>query len=176
MDVDCRGVSLNPEIELDFADGTYLFALRLPQLVELEEKCGFTDRDGNRRRRGTIAIYADLIAGLGVLGGKLIAIPQEGRASATDAREVVRLALIGGGRGLVDGVEVEVSPVAARSLVERYIDTRPIVERWTIAAAVLRAAVEGYEPPKAEPAREPAAGGPKRRSRSRSRSFSPTPG
>lgn len=138
---------LSAEIELEFADGEYLFALKLPQLAELEEKCGFTDARGNRRKRGVVAIYGDITAGLTVIEGQVVAIPQAGQASASDCREVIRLGLIGGGR----------DPIEARKLVERYVDGRPIVERWTMAAAILRAAVEGYEPPKAEPAQEPAA-------------------
>jgi len=149
---------LSPEIELAFGDGDYLFALPLPQLVELEEKCGFIDAQGNRRKRGVIAIYSDLLAGLVVIDGEVVALPHEGRASGADSREIVRLGLIGGGKGLVNGKSIPVDALLARKLVERHIDTAPLVKRWTTAAAILRAAIEGYEPPKkAQPAKEPAA-------------------
>lgn len=157
MDLDAGGVSLSASIDLEFADGSYHFALLLPQLVELEDKCATVDSAGVRRRKGVVAIYSDLIAGLAVQDGQIIAVPQIGVASAYEAREVIRLALIGGGRGIVDGQEIRIDATAALKLVQNYIDAAPIVARWTLAAAILKAAVEGYEPPKAEPAKAPAA-------------------
>lgn len=154
------GVSLQPQIDLEFADGEYTFALKLPQLIELEDRCAFVGADGGRRRKGVVAIYGDVLAGLVVVDGNLVAVMQEGRASAFECREVIRLGLIGGGMG----------STKATDLCERYVDTAPLVFRWTTAAAILRAAVEGYEPKKAEPA---PAGAPDRRSQStRARSSS----
>jgi hypothetical protein len=148
---------ISPEIDLAFADGEYHFALNLPQLVELEEKCGFIDAAGNRKKRGIVAIYADVRAGLAVQDGQIVAIPAAGHASAFDCREVIRLGLIGGGYGTVNAARVVVDGPKALQLVAAYVDTQPIVKRWTVAAAILRAAVEGYEPPKKdEPALEPA--------------------
>jgi len=152
-------MSLPTDITLGFADGEYRFALLLPQQLELEKVCGFVDRDGNQRRRGLVEIYSDVVAGLGVVDGQIVANPYAGRASAYETREVIRLGLIGGGRGEAAGQAVEVGPNKARELVEAYVDSRPIVERWTIAAAILKAAVEGFDPPKkAEPAAAPARG------------------
>lgn len=149
--------SLPTDITIDFADGAYKFALLLPQQIDLEDKCGATDAQGIRRRKGIIEIYSDVIAGLMVVDGELVANPMAGRASAYECREVVRLGLIGGNYGLVDGQDIQVSPARALKLVEAYVDTRPLVERWTLAAAILRAAVEGFDPPKkAEPAKAPA--------------------
>ncbi|MET0439129.1 MAG: gene transfer agent family protein [Devosia sp.] len=145
---------LDPRIDLDFADGTYTFALLLPQIIELEDACGYRDHDGNRRKRGIVAVYSDVLAGLGIQDGQLVAFPTGGKASASDCREVVRLGLIGGG----------MRPAEAVRLVGLYVDARPIIERWTLAAAILRAAIEGYEPPKKDqPAEKPAGGAPKKR-------------
>lgn len=164
MDLDQGCVtSLPTDITIDFADGAYKFALLLPQQIELEDKCGATDALGVRRRKGIIEIYADIVAGLLVVDGELVANPMAGRASAYECREVVRLALIGGNYGLVDGSDIQVSPARALQLIERYIDARPLVERWTLAAAILRAAVEGFDPPKkAEPAKAPAKRAPRK--------------
>ncbi|MFC0305196.1 GTA-gp10 family protein [Rhizorhabdus histidinilytica] len=158
MDLDHgRVTSLPTDITIDFADGVYKFALLLPQQIELEDKCGAPDQSGVRRRKGIIEIYADVIAGLLVVDGEVVANPMAGRASAFECREVVRLGLIGGNYGLVDGADIQVSPARALKLVESYVDTRPLVERWTLAAAILRAAVEGFDPPKkAPPAKAPA--------------------
>lgn len=145
---------LSPHIEISFGDGDHLCALLLPQLVDLEEFCGFTDIQGNRRKKGVVAIYGEIVAGLTIIDGEIVAIPQAGMASGPDCREIIRLGLIGGG----------LDPVKARRLVESEIDTQPIVKRWTVAAAILKAAVEGHEPKKAGPAVAPASKTRRRRS------------
>lgn len=59
-------------IELDWADGTYLFHLDIPRLKELQERCD----------AGPPEVLKRLV---------------EGRARVEDAQETVRLGLIGGG-------------------------------------------------------------------------------
>lgn len=150
-------MSLLPEIELAFGDGDYICALRMPQLFELEEKCGYVDAAGNRRKRGVFAIYGDLVAGIDVVDGQPVVYPHLSNASAFDIREVIRLGLIGGAKGLVNGAEVEVNAIAARQLVERYVDPFPLERSWSTAVAIVKAAVTGYEPPKKDgPAEGPA--------------------
>lgn len=135
------------EIELEFADGSYLFALKLPQLAELQDKCG----------AGIFAIYGRVMRGRYVLDGQVLGLAHEGEAFHHDLYETIRLGLIGGGRGMVDGQEVQVSALTAKTLVERYVHPAPLREAWTIAAAILSAKVEGYDPgPKGVPAGKPA--------------------
>lgn len=141
-------MSLPTDIWLDFGDGEYCFAFLLPQQIELEKTTGYIDAAGNQRRKGVIELYGDVLAGLSVIDGQIVANPHSGRASGFDCREVIRLALIGGGKGQVNGAEVPVNAAKARALVEAYVDAAPLIERWTLAAAILRAAVEGYDPPK----------------------------
>jgi hypothetical protein len=124
-------------LDLHFADGDYLFDLKLPQLAELQEK----------RKCGIFALYGRVLKGRYVLGDQTIALANEGEAHAEDLFETIRLGLIGGGRGMVDGKEVTVSAIQARTLVERYCHAAPLRESWAIAAAVLAARVEGYSPP-----------------------------
>lgn len=128
-------------LELDFADGTYLFDLKLPQLAELQEK----------RKAGVFAIYGRVMRGRTVIDGTPFAFAEEGQSFAEDLFEVIRLGLIGGGKGVVDGREISVNAVTARTLVERYCHSAPLRDSWNIAAAILLARVEGYDPPKAEP-------------------------
>lgn len=132
-------------LELHFADGEYLFDLKLPQLAELQEKRG----------AGIFKIYGRVMKGRYLLGGESITLPEEGEAFAEDIFETIRLGLLGGGRGLVDGKEVEVSALTAKRLVETYCHAAPLRESWAVAAAVLAARIEGYTPPadkkKAEP-------------------------
>lgn len=133
-------------LELDFADGVYCFDLKLPQLAELQEK----------RKAGVFAVYARVMRGRFVHDGIPLAVAEEAEAFAEDLFEVIRLGLIGGGKGMVDGREVSVNAMTARRLVETYCHNAPLRESWNIAAAILLARVEGYDPPKAEPPKEAA--------------------
>jgi len=136
------------ELTLKFADGEYLFALKLPQLSELQDKTGV----------GIFALYGRVLRGRYVLNGEIVGIAHEGEAYASDIYETIRLALIGGGRGLVNGEEVEVSALKAKQLVETYIHPVPLREGWSVAAAILTAKIEGYDPgPNVEAGAKPAA-------------------
>lgn len=135
------------EIELKFADGDYLFALKLPQLAELQEKTGV----------GIFALYGRVLRGRYVLGDEIVGLAHEGTAYDIDLYETIRLGLIGGGRGTVNGETVEVGALDARKLVERYCHPAPLRESWSVAAAILTAKIEGYDPgPNVEPAAKPA--------------------
>lgn len=139
-------------LDLHFADGEYLFDLKLPQLDELQQK------------RGPIfEIYGRVLRGRSFYDGVLIADTTAGAAFAEDLFDTIRLGLIGGGRGLVNDKEIEVSALTAKTLVERYCHSAPLKESWSVAAAILAARIEGYEPKKDEPAEEPAANKPKRK-------------
>lgn len=60
----------------------------------------------------------------------------DGKARIEDIQETIRLGLIGGGQ----------TPEAARVLVTRYVDERPLVEGIAIAVLVLGAALLGNKP------------------------------
>lgn len=148
-------------LELEFADGAYQFDLKLPQIAELQEKRGC----------GIFKLYGRVLEGRYIFEGQIIANTVRGEAYAEDLFETIRLGLIGGGKALVDGKEIDVSPLMAKRLVENYCHAAPLRESWAIAAAILGARIEGYADPKAEPAKEPAAEAkPKKASTSRKRS------
>jgi hypothetical protein len=143
-------------IELEFADGAYLFALPVLQIIELQRACEKPGRSG-----GIFEIYGRVLAGRAKYVDNdglehMLALPHEGRASVEDIFETIRLALIGGGTGLVNGEEVKVGPIRAKQLVEAYCHPAPLKESWDIAAAILYALVEGYEDKKKEPQPKPA--------------------
>jgi hypothetical protein len=93
------------------------------------------------------AVYARVLKGRYLLAGETIGATNEAEAFAEDLFETIRLGLIGGGRGMVEGVEIEVSPLLARKLVERYCHEAPLRDSWSVAAAILAARIEGYTPP-----------------------------
>lgn len=125
-------------LTLHYGDGEYIFDLKLPQLAELQEKRG----------AGVFKIYGRVMAGRYLMDGESLALPAEGEAFAEDLFETIRLGLIGGAEGVVNGQPVAVSALTAKLLVERYSHSAPLREAWATAAAILGARVEGYTPPK----------------------------
>ena len=127
-------------VELDFADGRYRFWLPLPQVTELERK---TDNTSilviEERLRGAIGIeQGEIEPGFVFLGG--------GSALVADVRETLRLALIGGNSGMVNGAEIEVGPLLAKQLVDSYVyPARPFAEGVVLAWRVLHAAIHGVQ-------------------------------
>ena len=82
------------------------------------------------------------------MDGKVVAVPEMGRASAVETRAVIIQALVGGGFGYVDGERVPVDEIKARKLVEEYVDSAALLVRWTLAGAILKTAI--YEDPRSE--------------------------
>jgi len=121
-------------VEVEFGDGRYTFWLALPHVVELERKCG---------GKSIFAMYDQIGAGLGMAGDQAVYLGG-GAAMVTDIRETIRLGLIGGNCGRVDGVEIEVGPNKARDLVDTYtFPHRPLVEAQNVAWSILHAAITG---------------------------------
>lgn len=134
-------------IDLEFADGEYSFALPLERIDELQRKCG----------AGIGAIFARVLKGANRLGDDILLAPGQAEFYALDLVETVRQGLIGGGKGMVDGKEVKVSPALAQRLVASYILNQPLSAAWEMAVAILGACIVGYSPPgEAAPAEEPA--------------------
>lgn len=133
-------------IDLDFADGTYTFALPVPQIQELQRKCNI----------GIGGLYARVLKGHAEVEGRLVQVPHLAEFYIEDITETIRHGLIGGAKGMVNEAEVEVSPALANKLVATYVAGKPITDYWSLAASILIATVHGYDPPKDEPGRDPA--------------------
>lgn len=128
-------------IVLEWADGEYQFRLPVGQIAELQTKCGDV---------GVGKIYARLMAGRYMdRAGDIVLNPMEADFRYEDVVEVIRLGLIGGGRGTVDGKSVEVTPTKALQLVRDYVHSRPLLENWRVSSAVLSAFLIGYTDPDA---------------------------
>jgi hypothetical protein len=124
-----------------FADGEYRFWLPLPEVVELERKTGSSILAIEERLRA--AIGAD---GSADEANPLFVFLGGGSATIADVRETLRLALQGGGGGLVDGEQIEVGPIRARQLVDAYVyPARPFAEGVVQAWRVLHAAIHGIQ-------------------------------
>lgn len=135
---------MDTAVDLAFADGEYRFWLPLPQIFELQRKTGETS---------PLVLEERLRAAIGQDGEEFV-FAGGGAAMVEDVRETLRLGLIGGNRGLVDGQEIEVGPMLAKQLVDQYAyPARPLAEGVVLSWRVLHAAVFGIRltPKKAEP-------------------------
>lgn len=103
-------MSRDASITIAWADGDHKFRLAIGHIRELQEKL----------KVGPMAILRRMGSGDWLVD---------------DAREVLRLGLIGGGK----------TPTEALALVGRYVDDRPFAESVQPAMAVLLAAVIGVE-------------------------------
>lgn len=111
------------EIELKWGDGTYVFALKLKQIEELQRLCG---------------------AGLGEIAQRLLV---ERRWRVCDIVETIRLALIGGGLPSVRARELVETYIDGHPLA----DPRDPANHLMTAQAVITAAYFGVEEAADEP-------------------------
>ncbi|WP_066770104.1 gene transfer agent family protein [Sphingobium sp. CCH11-B1] len=111
---------MQTEITLPFADGEYLFRLPIKRIVEIEAKTGPIDLVKHRLMQGGWSIH--------------------------DVVETIRQGLIGGARGEVNGVSVEVTALRANSLIENYVDNHALAEHHITAKAIIAALYVGYAP------------------------------
>lgn len=132
-------------IEIEFADGSYTFALPLPRIHELEAKTSI----------GIGGLYSRMVKGVMEVGNKVFMDPAQADFHASDIIETIRQGLIGGGKGVVNEAEVQVTATVANRLIVNYVLTEPLYQHWSLAVAILGVCVKGYDPPKkAEPAEE----------------------
>lgn len=115
---------MQTSIPLAFGDGEYIFALPIKQIVALEAKAGPIDGVKHRLLNGGFSIQ--------------------------DVSETIRHGLVGGGKGMVSGVDTTVGELKANLLVDTYIDGKPLGEIAQIARAIVAALYVGYEAPAAQ--------------------------
>jgi hypothetical protein len=129
---------MQSDIWLAFADGEYRFRHGLAQINEIQTRC----------EAGIGAVYARVMKGRYIVGDQAVGQPLEAEFRVDDLISIIRQGLIGGGKGTVDGAEVEVSTFRANQLVDNYVIGRPISEAWALAAAIIAVTMHGYEPKK----------------------------
>lgn len=133
-------MSRDGSIEFEWADGTHKFRLAIGQIRELQEKLGV----------GPFALLTRLI---------------NNEWKVDDAREVIRLALIGGGK----------SPLEALDLVKRYVEARPLMEAIEPSIRIMSAAMFGPPEEQVGKAEAPAKAAPETTDLSSPPSTAPAP-
>ncbi|QCI92127.1 hypothetical protein [Novosphingobium sp. EMRT-2] len=123
------------EVTMPFADGSYRFFLPQRQVSEFEEK------------HGTICGLEFNLRSCIMMNGEGHAIfSGGGAAEAQQIRDLIRAALIGGNKAVVDDKTIEVGPQAALALVDRYVyPARPLGESAALAWRILGAAIYGNQ-------------------------------
>ncbi|MGK9168028.1 gene transfer agent family protein [Inquilinus limosus] len=111
------------EVELTWADGTYLFALKLKQIEELQRLCG---------------------AGLGEIAQRLLV---QRRWYAADVVETIRLGLIGGGLPAVRARELVDTYVDGRPLADPRDPANPLATAQAVIMAAYFGVAEATEEP-----------------------------
>lgn len=111
---------MQTSIDLAFADGAYTFRLPIRRIVEIESKAGPIDLVKHRLVNGGFGIQ--------------------------DVVEVIRQGLIGGGKGIVSGSEVEVTSLRANSLIDNYVDGFALGPHHITARTIIGALYIGYAP------------------------------
>lgn len=131
---------------ITFGDGKYRAWLPLPQAIELERKCGVSDRDGKTHPKSLFTIYEQIGEGFGRDEAGELVFMGGATVPAKDINETIRLGLIGGNNGPDDGTGAEVGPIRALRLVELYgYPARPLSEVAAIAWKILHAAIVGID-------------------------------
>lgn len=101
------------KINQPFADGHYDFQFGWPEALEWEEKFA----------RSLFVAFNNM--------------HRNGVYLLADVKEIIRLALVGGGT----------APVAALRLVERYVEKRPLSENMSLTLMILEASFFGADTP-----------------------------
>lgn len=130
-------------IDLEFADGSYTFALPLVRIKELQAKCGAPGAPV-----GIGKIFNRVLKGCIEIDNTIVMAPGAAEFQVEDLIETIRQGLIGGGKGVVDGQEVEVTTILAERLIKNYVLEQPLKNAWSLAVSILGACIMGYEPPK----------------------------
>lgn len=111
---------MDTAVEIEFADGTYRFWLPMPQLLELERICGTKDGEGRQHSKSVFTMFEEMSRGLVYDADEQVQYAGGGASHALDINETLRLGLIGGKSGMVNGVEIEVGALTAKRLVSEY--------------------------------------------------------
>ncbi|WP_288338484.1 hypothetical protein [uncultured Sphingomonas sp.] len=156
----CRDIQARPAretgITVPFGDGLYRLQLGRKQVEELERSCAYQGKNGEIIPLGVGAIFARVAKGRAFLPTGEVdwsniteAEILASEITQRDCVETIRLGLIGGNHGIVNGTEVPVSAARALQLIDAYVVGQPVQDAWHYAFATLGALIYGVEAPPA---------------------------
>lgn len=128
--------------------GKYRLLIPLAKINELEERFAREDRHGCWWPKSIYRIHDDISGGWNELDSHLFpTAPERGPAATVDeCIETVRLALIGGGKAVIDGKSVRIDAARANRIVEQHFLAQPLEQARRLAGTILAWVIMG--PPK----------------------------
>jgi hypothetical protein len=141
------------DLWVPFANGRYRFSIIDASIHSLEFAFRRTRNDGTVEHVGLGGIYQSIAKGraLAMTGAPNWAAvtlidPDSADFNLRAVNMVIQLGLEGGAQGVVDGKEVTVGKGDVGYLINQHFKGRPLIERWTLAFAILGAALFGRTP------------------------------
>ena len=135
---------MDTAIELDFADGKYRFALKLPGVSAIQRDCGGRNAEGLFVEKPIFLIYEETRSSFYPDDSGRSVYIGGSTANIKDLHAIIKHALIGGGGGVVGGEVVPMNGAKAQLLVEDYcFPNRPIAQDLDLAAKVMEVSVNG---------------------------------
>lgn len=138
-----------PSIELPLAGGIFCFRLTELELALLELGYGHPISD-----RGTKAppirvsdAYARLLRGRYEVDGEDVGVPGAAGFSVIEMNAVTRMALLGGGGGMLDGKAVSWEDRDVDAFMAKHVYPLPMIDRWNLAVAALGVRMQGAVAP-----------------------------
>jgi len=143
--VDEAGGAQTPAVELPFAGGKFRFRLGELEIVLLE--LGYAhplSKAGTKAppmRLG--AAYARLVRGRYLQDGVEVGVPGEADFSVIEVTALIRMALLGGGGGTIDGRAISWRDHDVDTYLAEHIHPLPLLQRWDLALAALGIRMQG---------------------------------
>jgi hypothetical protein len=132
-------MTAQPEIPLEFGDGSFLFRLPALYIDRLQKERGYdvTWPDGSTGKKPKPF-------------GQIFREHMTGDYDVLDSLAVIKLALTAGGGGVVAGETVKLDPTKARMKAEEVAQSWPLEQIYLFASVILRACTYGYTPKEGE--------------------------
>lgn len=138
-----------PSIELPLAGGIFRFRLTELELALLE--LGYSHPASETRTKAppirVSDAYARLLRGRYEVDGEDVGVPGAAGFSVIEMNAVTRMALLGGGGGVLDGKAVSWKDRDVDAFLAKHVYPLPLIDRWNLAVAALGVRMQGAVAP-----------------------------
>jgi hypothetical protein len=138
-----------PLIELPLAGGSFRFRLTELELTLLE--LGYPHPASETRTKAppirVSDAYARLLRGRYEVDGEDVGVPGAAGFSVIEMNAITRMALLGGGGGVLDGKPISWKDCDVDAFMVKYVYPLPLIDRWNLAVAALGVRMQGAVAP-----------------------------